>query len=209
MSSVRRNTAWGIAGTLSAGLVLSGLIGQPASSATYPPTTPPTTTPPTTAPPTTAPPTTAAPTTSAPTTPPPTTPTPEPKRLPLRLRETNRKTYVFNQFVTLINFSNTRTEGVVKRSVVGRPVRPSAAGEVRFIRTQITRRGGVRVKVQGYGKVRVFVRMRAVPKPRFVGEWLPSKRYRNAWILRDSGARSASNVSAAGAAVSLRIGVAA
>lgn len=193
MNSVRRNAAWGATGALSVGLILSGLMGQPASSVSfadgsYPPTPPPTTSPP-------------------PTSPTPTTPTPSPRKpLPLEVKSNAKKKITFtNKFVTLIKSSKTNNNGVVKRRVICRPVKPSAAGEVSFCRAVITRKGGIKVKVRGYGKVKVTVLMTARPKAGSRDEWKPT-RYRRTWILQGDTRKSQS--ASVGADVSLRIGAA-
>lgn len=171
MNSVRRNTAWGAAGVLSVGIVLTALTGQPAASVqladgSYPPTNPPTSTPPTSPPPTSAPPTSAPPTSAPPTSAPPTTPVPPPARepLPLAVKAVKQPKLKNNKFVTLVKSSKTNEAGVVKPRVLCRPIGSSAAGEVTFCRVQITRNGGVKVKVQGYKKVRVTVTIVARPK---------------------------------------------
>lgn len=105
-------------------------------------------------------------------------------QLPLTVKPKNKTTYNSGTWNTIITTSFTSNQGVVKRSVVGTSLRPSAAGEVRFIRTRITRKGGVQVKVVGTGPVRVKVRMRAIPKPKFKGDVRASKTFKRTWTLR-------------------------
>lgn len=186
MNPVRRTAGIGFAGALAGGVIISGLLAAPAESATYPPTPPPTSTPPTSPPPTSPPPTSASPTV---------TPTPPVRpQLPLIVRSNKKAKFTPGEFVPLVKSSRTNQDGVIKRRVLCRPLLTSAAGETSFCRVRVTRNGGVKVKVQGYKRVKVTVQMTARPKKGKATEWR-SNRYRESWILRGNTFRKVNAVS--------------
>lgn len=64
-----------------------------------------------------------------------------------------------------------------------RPVGRAANGDVRYCRTKVTKRGAVKVKVIGYPKVKVTVRIQARPKPGSRQE-LEAQIGKSSWIIR-------------------------
>lgn len=86
-------------------------------------------------------------------------------------------------YTTLIKDSSTSPQGVIKRRVFCRPYRPSAAGEIAYCKVRVTKKGAVKVRIKGYGKVKVTVQITAKPKPQYKGQWTANS-WRRTWILR-------------------------
>jgi hypothetical protein len=84
---------------------------------------------------------------------------------------------------TVIKRSKTNKYGTLKYRVRCRPLQSSAAGEVSYCRTKVTKKGGVKVKVFGYRKVKVTVWITATPKPKYRGTWTRNS-FKRTWILR-------------------------
>ncbi len=84
---------------------------------------------------------------------------------------------------TCVKASKTNKYGTLKYRTKCRPVGSSAAGEVSYCRTKVTKNGAVKVKVFGYRKVKVTVWITAVPKPKYKDTWNRNT-WRRTWVIR-------------------------
>ncbi len=84
---------------------------------------------------------------------------------------------------TLVEASKTNKNGRLTIRTSCRPVGRAANGDVRYCRTKVTKRGAVKVKVIGYPKVKVTVRIQARPKPGSRQDWKRSS-WQRSWIIR-------------------------
>lgn len=72
---------------------------------------------------------------------------------------------------------STNSKGRIAVRASCRPTKPTAAGEVRFCDTKVTRSGKVTVISTGYGAARITVRAKATPRPAHRDTWKA-----NTWI---------------------------
>ena len=84
---------------------------------------------------------------------------------------------------TVVKRSRTNKYGTLKYRTKCRPLGTSAAGEVSYCRTRVTKKGAVKVRVFGYRKVKVTVWITAKPKPKYKDAWKTST-WKRSWILR-------------------------
>ncbi|MFN8213812.1 MAG: hypothetical protein U0R27_09240 [Candidatus Nanopelagicales bacterium] len=84
---------------------------------------------------------------------------------------------------TVVKKSKTNNKGTLKYRTTCRPVGSSAAGEVRYCRTKVTKKGAVKVTVFGYKKVKVTVWITAKPKPKYKDAW-KANTWKRTWIVR-------------------------
>lgn len=114
---------------------------------------------------------------------PPDPPDPSKPRLPIITDTVNRKTFEPGSFVTLVDSSRTKKQGVLKYRTRCRSVKASASGEASYCKVRVTKAGRVKVKVMGYRKVRVTVYIRAVPKPKYRDQWRVNT-WKRTWVLK-------------------------
>ena len=77
--------------------------------------------------------------------------------------------------IVLVKHISTNKHGKIVVRAFCRPVNASSAGEVRFCKATVTKRGKVTVRAGGYPAVRVVVKARAVPKKGQEDQWLPNR----------------------------------
>jgi len=84
---------------------------------------------------------------------------------------------------TLVKKSKTNKYGKLKYRVHCRPLKSSAAGEVSYCRTSVSKKGAVKVHVKGYKKIRVTLWIVATPKPKYKDTWKANS-WKRTWVLR-------------------------
>jgi uncharacterized repeat protein (TIGR01451 family) len=84
---------------------------------------------------------------------------------------------------TVVKKSRTNDKGTLKYRTKCRPLGSSAAGEVKYCRTKVTKKGAVKVTVFGYKQVKVTVWITATPKPKYKDTWTKNT-WKRTWIVR-------------------------
>ena len=116
------------------------------------------------------------------------TPTPTPtkrKELPIKVKGVKKSPVSLgaDDKAVLTKRISTKSQGKVRVRAFCRPVKSSAAGEVRFCDITVSKKGKVTVRSSGYNKLKVTVKVRAIPKKGSKKNWKANS-WSRTWKVR-------------------------